>query len=108
MDGSQALNQTPQPAKSTPWTEKNALEAAVFSIELIQPPNPQAVQAIKSALDTFAQELPGEHTGPQHGVFVGPDASVTPLAETVRFLAKPSGEHAWRAGGAGTDGCLPG
>lgn len=96
MDGSQDLNTEHQPTRSTPGAGNNALDAAVFSIELMQIPSPEAAQAIKVALDTFAHELPGEQAGQPQGIFVAMGSTMPPFGEALRFVAKPTGEHAWR------------
>lgn len=90
------MSQTEQTAKSVPLAGHNAIETAVFAIELAQPQTPDRVQAIKTALDGFAQELPGEQTAQQSNMFVAFGPTLPPFGEALRFVAKPSGDHAWR------------
>lgn len=96
MDGSQTLSHTEQTAKSEPLAGTNAIETAVFAIELAQPQTPDRVEAIKQALDAFAQELPGEHIAQQPNMFVAFGPTLPPFGEALRFVAKPTGDHAWR------------
>lgn len=90
------MSQTEPTAKSVPLAGHNAIETAVFAIELAQPLAPDKVQAIKLALDGFAQELPGEQTAQQPNMFVAFGPTLPPFGEALRFVAKPSGDHAWR------------
>lgn len=90
------MSQTEQTAKSEPLAGTNAIETAVFAIELAQPQTPDRVQAIKLALDGFAQELPGEQTAQQPNMFVAFGPTLPPFGEALRFVAKPTGDHAWR------------
>lgn len=82
--------------KSTPWAGANAIDTAVFAIELAQPPTPERAVAVKAALDVFAAELPGEQSGQAPNLFVAIGATMPPFGEALRFVAKPTGEHAWR------------
>lgn len=78
-----------------PVQPRNALEATVFAVELRQPPSPNAAQAIKAALDQFADELPGAQAAQPQGIFIAVGA-LPPFGEALRFAAKANGEHAWR------------
>lgn len=82
--------------KARPFAGTNAIDAAVFTVELQQPPSPGAVHAIKTILDEFRADLPGEQSGPPNGFFVAMGSAMPPFGDVLRFAAKPSGDHAWR------------
>lgn len=79
-----------------PLRGRNALEAAVFAVELRMPPSPQAIPAIREALRQYENELPGEQVSQPNGFVIAMGAGVPPFGEAFRFFAKPNGEHSWR------------
>lgn len=80
-----------------PCSEKNAIESTVFVVALAQHPTTDEAAALKQALDSFADHLPGVQQAQTNTLYIafgnGQDA---PPLEHTRFLAKPDGTHAWR------------
>lgn len=83
-------------AVAQPAAGHNAIEAAVFSVTLHTPPSPEAVARIRTALNEFAEELPGEQ-GPQPpGIYFSMGNNMPPFGDVLRFVSKPDGTHRWR------------
>ncbi|OGB68594.1 MAG: hypothetical protein A2486_16165 [Burkholderiales bacterium RIFOXYC12_FULL_65_23] len=85
---------------STPSQQRNAIEAAVFALQLAQPIEPPALQRINAAFDALGDELPGQQLGHQgisfqFGAMQQP-LPVPALHELIRFVARPNGAHLWR------------
>lgn len=85
----------PMPFK--PCSDKNAIESTAFAVVLALHPTTDEAAALKQALDSFADQLPGVQQAQANTLYIafgnGPNA---PPFEYGRFVAKPDGTHAWR------------
>lgn len=85
---------------STPSQQHNAIEAAVFALQLVQPVDLPAVQRINAAFEALGDELPGQQlsqgAGFQFGAAQQPMQFPIAIPELVRFRARPNGTHLWR------------
>ncbi len=84
---------------STPSQQRNAIEAAVFALQLAQPIEQPTLQRINAAFDALGDELPGQQLGQgisfQFGALQQP-LPMPGLHELTRFVARPNGAHLWR------------
>ncbi len=86
--------------KPNPLRGKNAIEAAVFAVTLMEPIDQMAMSAVVDAIQAkFQDDLPGEERPQTISLAIGPGASMPVQTHSVggihRFLTKNDGQLVW-------------